>query len=760
MEAQTVYIKVWRLSLKSTSMMSKRRVQELNAGLGELRQLLSCVVCRELLKDPYEPARRRCGHHVCRLCLRGRKRLKPSCTQCGDCSDFKTYKENKSMAWQVLCYRTLCRHLQNSLLYSQLYGHRLCNDSNYNAGSTPRIELPDESTQWFIQEGANYIDMCDTFLPQPDTLSLPSYISSLPAETPPTTAATTPELPYEQHMPEQLSITDIELEGAATGDQAHFAHPLPLMPSSARMLSHTHIAPQPQMILPAAQPIITAGYPSWTDQVDLSGAFPMPATNYTTYVMHSGEPTIGQVVQISPELPQTPLEPVTASTSTAASFKRRHADLLADDVEQTSSFVVPAPTRMSLRNQKATIISSVQVKPPSVPTAVAASIAVPAPIAMPAPVAVAASKAKATPVTVAASKAKPTPVPVAAAKAAAIPKTPTTLKTVTASKAAATPKPTAPLKATATPKPVTAPKLTGTPKVATTVKPVATPVVAIEPTVVSTAAVAVKTTSARAVKTAPVRSAVQKAKPMEKRSCRCGTSSAPGLMTCRNGRCACYSMGYKCVDCKCNGCKNPHTYSGGETSDEEDEQMETDVIADTEETTTTAAALDATVESVTPSGAVQPGYTLVPLENLQQSQHPLVLIQNERGEFQGFNLFNGTEPVHPAQVGYQRIPLQSNDGNSSIPEFAYVLPTTTVQTAPPPQPASPLPPPPIEQPFKKFKRATNMEKNCTLPSYSRIESVDELLGGNSKSKASSGDALATDKAHLLFEDIMSGSDDL
>jgi len=196
MEAQLVYIKVWRLSLKSASNMSRRRIQELNAGIGELRQLLSCVVCRELLNDPYQPAKRRCGHHVCRLCLRGRKRLKPSCQECSDCFDFKTYRENKSMAWQILCYKTLCQHLQNSFLFAQLSGYRPNND---RSRSIPRIDLPDESTQWFIREGANFIDMCDTFLTQSDMFTIKD-ISSLPAETPPTTAATTPELPYEQHM--------------------------------------------------------------------------------------------------------------------------------------------------------------------------------------------------------------------------------------------------------------------------------------------------------------------------------------------------------------------------------------------------------------------------------------------------------------------------------------------------------------------------------------------------------------------------------
>lgn len=730
MEAQLVYINVWRLSLKSASNMSRRRIQELNAGIGELRQLLSCVVCRELLRDPYQPAKRRCGHHVCRLCLRGRKRLKPSCKQCSDCFDFKTYKENKSMAWQILCYKTLCLHLQNSFLFAQLSGYRLSNDRSLRDRSIPRIELPDEPTQWFIQEGANFIDMCDTFLTQSDMFTIKD-ISSLPAETPPTTAATTPELPYEQHMPEQLSITDIELEAAATGDHAQFTHPLPLMSSSARLLNPRHVAPQPQIVSSTGEPIITAGYiePSWTDQVDLSAAFSMPAfgnssTNYTTYVLPSSElhlPTIGQVVQMT----QTPLEQVTASTSTAASVKRRHAEMQTDDIEENVQeqdshveSVTSATTRMSLRNQKAKIISSVQVKPPSV-------IAPPTPISVTVPVAATIPKI--------AANVNP--------KVTSTPKVEAALKSTTSSKTRPAPK------AVATSKVTALPRVTATSKTATT------PEIATEQsTVDSIVATATKATPAKAL-----RNASQKVKSKEKHNCRCGTSSAPSLMTCRNGRCACYSSGYKCVDCKCNGCKNPHTYSGGETSDEESEEQGSETETVTEELTPTTA-------EETPSEPMQTGYTLVPLENLQQSKLPLVLIQNECGEFQSFNIFMGNKPIDPPQPDFQRVPLQRTDGNSSIPEYAYV-------PAPPPQPqpSSPLPPPPppsVEQPFKKFKSVTSMKTrssgtDCTLSTrYSHIESVDELLGGNSKSKASTGDGLVTDKAHSLFEDIMSGSDDL
>ncbi|KAH8263492.1 hypothetical protein KR044_009750 [Drosophila immigrans] len=818
MEAQTVYIKVWRLSLKSASNVSKRRLQELTAGIGELRQLLSCVVCRELLRDPYEPVQRRCGHHVCRLCVRGRKRLKPGCEQCQDCFDFKTYKENKSMAWQMLCYRTLCNHLQHSLLFAQLAGQRpsSCHLYNMMSSMASRIQLPDESTQWFICEGANYNDMCDTFLPQPDMLSMHD-IASLHAETPPTTAATTPELPFEQHLPEpQFSLTDIELEAAATGDQyAH--HPL-LTTAAAVAAGHQ-------------QPIMTAGYiePSWTDQVDLSAAFSLNTNNYATYVLPSGctelplplqMPAIGQVVQL-------PLETMTASTS-ATGFKRRHAELLAEELEQQELIQLP---------QKPTIISSVQVKPPStipltatVPKRMTA--AVPKTAASPKVLMASAKAPKTVTATVAATKAlidsAPAPKPLTAtvpatksltatvtapktltataaspkalsatgaatksltatvdaapkaliaSAAAAIHKastaqTATVSKTLTTTAAATVPKASTKASASALPSRAAAapkataitrssvmPKTTATaqsaviPKATVTAKSHATSQ-SVAATTRSTARAAAAPSTAAATATkieaaaapkaceSPIKelpttrsAAQQKLKSKEKRGCRCGTSSAPGKATCRTTRCACYMAGLKCVDCKCNGCKNPHTYMG-DSSDEEvlvelKAALEDDIKPKVEEAKQAGVDEELPMAVEAPSASappIQSSVTLVPVANPAESQHPVVAILNECGKYQYFNTFNGSEPIDPVEAGFSIMP-------------------------PPPAPPS------VEQTSKKFKNVLGLEVP-TPPakeksSYSRLESVDELLGASSKSKVVAGDS-----AQALFEDIMSGSDDL
>ncbi|XP_030242395.1 E3 ubiquitin-protein ligase msl-2 isoform X3 [Drosophila navojoa] len=807
MEAQRLYIQITLLSLKSASNLSTRRIHEINTGIGELRQLLSCAVCCKLLNDPYKPKGRRCGHHVCRLCLRGRKNLWPSCPQCKDCSDFRTYEENKTMALQLLCYKTLCVHLRQSALYSEFFHLRPDIKTSINIERKPRIRLPNRSTQWFIEEGANYESMSETFLLQPDLPFLANAPSSLPAETPPTTAATTPELPYEQHMPNQLSITDIELEAAATGEQAQYAHPLPMMTSGARMLTHTHIAPQPQQVLiPADEPMLPAGYieSPWSDQVDLSGAFTIPAdyvnstSNYTTYVMPNGEvhmAPIGQVVQLShqeqlseqDQLSQQeqvsqeeqlgevaavePMEtveadePIVASTSKATAFKpvdtsgsikRRRAQLLLDHMEDeellpSTKAVAPTSTLTNLRNKKPTIISSVQVKPPTATgspirtvaaapiatapaTAPASVAAVPAPIAaIPAPIA-----AVSAPISAPASKvivpAAPKPVPTTVAKAA--PKSASTT-------AAVKPVPKPPAKPVA--KPVTKPVAKGTSKSAAAA-PIATVTKAALPVAASVEAKAPVATAKMLTmpNTSTPKATVHKPKPKDARMshiCRCGTTSAPGKATCRNSRCTCYVAGKSCVDCKCIGCKNPHQ-DATDTSDDEDFNMDIE--------TEVAPAEEPAEEPTSASTDMQSGFTLVPLDNLQQSQHPLVLMQNENGQYQGFNIFNGSEPVDPATLGFQRVPLRSNDGNSSIPEFAYIMPSPTVEPTTATTEPHPPPSPTMERPAKRFKSFRNrldMERSVLRKSADMLVSAGNAAAGDG--------SMDGDKDEAILERIFS-----
>ncbi|XP_030384780.1 E3 ubiquitin-protein ligase msl-2 isoform X2 [Scaptodrosophila lebanonensis] len=632
MSAQSVYLKIVRLSLRSASNLSKRRIDDLNEYIPQLRQLLSCVVCCQLLMDPYSPKRRRCGHHVCRLCLRGTKRLTPSCTVCNDCSDFKTYEENRSMALQLLCYKTLCAHLLQSSMFAQLAGMKP-NLSYESFIKTPLIKLPPKTTQEFIKEGANYDDMGDTFLTEPDLPLLKNFPSSLPAETPPTTAATTPELPFEQHLPEPLSYTDIELEAATTAEQAQL--PLPILPKGSRMLRHNVIA-QPQVLSTIPQQSLTqltAGYldSSWNEQVDLTAAITIPEFHHTglatstpnfTYVLPSAPhtvvmqtapghltqqmPSIGQVVQVTNAAETAPIAAAPAITTlgtslSSSSLKRKHDDdnEQSSDEEKTTSGVA---TRMKLRKKNPTIISSIQVQPPADSTAI---------------------------------------------------------------------KSTGP---SAFQKVQQAPKSTRAPH-----------------------------------------------------PCRCGQSTQPGSTTCRGSRCPCYSNGLGCKDCKCNGCQNPNPIDG-HNCDLDDELP----AKSSEKSEPCHQASEQQIESQ-PQQQQQPlplsGLTFVALSNLHQSQHPLVLMQNENGEYQGFNVFtNGDVPVDPAELNLERVSLQNNEGNTTI---AYIIP----------------PPPAVPQVVENFVSGP----------FSPIESIDEFVSGTS-SNAAAGNSIATDDQHPSLEDIMSDSD--
>lgn len=49
----------------------------------------------------------------------------------------------------------------------------------------------------------------------------------------------------------------------------------------------------------------------------------------------------------------------------------------------------------------------------------------------------------------------------------------------------------------------------------------------------------------------------------QRKGCRCGNATAtPGKLTCCGQRCPCYVESKACIECKCRGCRNPHTPDG------------------------------------------------------------------------------------------------------------------------------------------------------------------------------------------------------
>ncbi|XP_017140212.1 E3 ubiquitin-protein ligase msl-2-like isoform X2 [Drosophila miranda] len=165
-----------------------------------------------------------------------------------------------------------------------------------------------------------------------------------------------------------------------------------------------------------------------------------------------------------------------------------------------------------------------------------------------------------------------------------------------------------------------------------------------------------------------------------KHNCRCGTSGARAnpKRTCRNNRCLCYVSGKSCTNCRCFGCHNPHN------SDDEDElenlappslpnlQSEKKP-APTNATPTKNVNVQNTGVSAPGFDDPQGGLVLVPVSHLEQSIHPLVLVKNEHGDYQCFNIFQGNVPIDPATVGLLHIRMQSNGYHSQIPDYAYVM---------------------------------------------------------------------------------------
>ncbi|EDW87541.1 E3 ubiquitin-protein ligase msl-2 [Drosophila yakuba] len=780
MLAQTAYLKVTRLSLRSASNLSKRRVEELNSGIGELRQLLSCVVCCQLLVDPYSPKGKRCQHNVCRLCLRGKKHLFPSCTQCEGCSDFKTYEENRMMGTQLLCYKTLCVHLLHSALFGQLAGMR----PQVGRELVPRIKLPPKTTQEFIREGSNISDTFDTFLPQPDLPFLKDMPTSLPAETPPTTAATTPELPYDHH----LNISDIEAEAAATAEQGHFS-PLPLLPTGSRMGLLSHAG---QIVIATESSESGFMEQAWTDQVDLSGAvsvsnYPNSGSNFAvSYVMPTSATTtfdpqelhIGQVVQMADSTQLAVLAAVeeTVETSTQLTVLSTSVE---ETVEETIE-TVETSTQLAVVSsaEEHNEISSQLTELEGTETVEATGIVEEAEDTEETSIqseVVAEHKEDDHHMEMHTSQS-----PVLAEVEESVEEHVTTktqlgqvqtewqdeellqkdcevAKTAAEEAKEKEQHPSTELQKDDSEEPTLKRKRTRSLKASQAAK--------IEP---APSDVKAKMQAGKgAFRRIRGKDKEEKVKP-PKPKCRCGISgSSNTLTTCRNSRCPCYKSYNSCAGCHCVCCKNPHKEDYVE-SDEDDDFEDFEMLKEVPEPMTQSEELPADARQEENSRDCAPpdssgdGISLVPLNNLQHSQHPLVLVQNELGDYQGFNIFQGSKPVDPATVGFMRVQLQHSDGNGSVPQYAYMMPPITVPNLSAPSLSPPPPPAPdrevIEPPAKKFRTSRTRRGRAN---FSGLDTVDELVSGGSRSNSAAGDrSSATDNAHSLFEEIMSGSDDL
>lgn len=141
MNAISLYVTISRLVFQNDP--NDKNYKELFRLVPYLRHtFLSCSVCGNLLVEPFTPIDLQCQHHVCKLCLGGRKNLKPFCKWC---SNYEKYEENIQHRIVLQCYKSLCEHISTLPFYLNLRR----NNNNVNAVNS-LIEL--------IQEGVRFQD--------------------------------------------------------------------------------------------------------------------------------------------------------------------------------------------------------------------------------------------------------------------------------------------------------------------------------------------------------------------------------------------------------------------------------------------------------------------------------------------------------------------------------------------------------------------------------------------------------------------------
>ncbi|XP_071529572.1 uncharacterized protein msl-2 [Panulirus ornatus] len=116
MNATNLYVTTCRLVMQADPE-NRDTWTELYKLLPYLRQSLSCTVCGKLLSEPYTPTETSCQHHVCRKCLGGKKRLKPTCSWC---KDYSMYVDNVQVKLVLQCYRKLCEYIKFTPIYCKL----------------------------------------------------------------------------------------------------------------------------------------------------------------------------------------------------------------------------------------------------------------------------------------------------------------------------------------------------------------------------------------------------------------------------------------------------------------------------------------------------------------------------------------------------------------------------------------------------------------------------------------------------------------
>ncbi|XP_017139418.1 E3 ubiquitin-protein ligase msl-2-like [Drosophila miranda] len=730
MTAQTVYTKVAGLAFfpfGTAPNLPNQYIDELSSGIGELRQLLSCVVCCRLLVDPFGPNGKDCQHYVCRLFVGGRKQLVPRCSQCEDCLDFETYKENRPMAAQLHCYQALCAHLllQPSSMLRQLA--RQFPDLSHVA-QCPRIRLPRMTTKQFLKEGAEYggtppttaaaqtpsFQSEDSHLSEALEIGQVCGIEAAPQPAPLAKTTAEVEVLQENVRQEEAYWENVSDDEEYFGDVSQKEAFLENMSEETFMDSVTQEASQEIV----SQDVLQESGSQATSRESIAEELYKEITSRKALQEQSAWDGMYQEIPRSSasqdiDLPEASQQ-LNSSQEYTPSTKYRKKDTEMNPFSQVRDqepVSVPKPTPAARRcyksgntcancrcfgchnPHKTDFLDSddedelENVPPPLTPSPQSEKKEL-----APTEAVATATETKQTGVSAPAlggSQGDLNLVPVNNVEQSQHPLVlienelgeyqgfnlfqgsepidPATVGFLRVKMQNGT--------GNRDQEPVSVPK----------------PTPAAPKAFLTKAALEyyASTDTPRNTTGSPRKKAGNtKTKPL-KTICRCGiNSSAVNQKTCRTSRCRCYKSGKTCANCRCFGCHNPHKTDFLD-SDDEDElenvpppltpspQSEKKELAPTE-AVATATETKQTGISAPALGGSQGDLNLVPVNNVEQSQHTLVLIENELGEFQGFNLFQGSEPIDPATVGFLRVRMQNVNSISQISQYAYVIPPPPV----------------------------------------------------------------------------------
>ncbi|GAB0092053.1 E3 ubiquitin-protein ligase msl-2 [Sergentomyia squamirostris] len=216
MNPTSLYVSVSRLVFQTDTL--EQNWTDLFRLIPYLRQSLSCCVCGNLLMEPYSPDSP-CQHHECKMCIGGRKNLKPSCTWC---REYQKYEENVQLRILLQCYKSLCEHIKTSGIYqSMLKQVQTATMVNGNSAGTSLIDI--------IEEGVRFQDNFKSTagLTKSAYSILPCLYNSIPAPTPVRESNSVSERITSVHSTATVATTSVQQSGG------HRVQPtqLPLQPA-------------------------------------------------------------------------------------------------------------------------------------------------------------------------------------------------------------------------------------------------------------------------------------------------------------------------------------------------------------------------------------------------------------------------------------------------------------------------------------------------------------------------------------------------